>query len=163
MPNGQQKKAANLFQIYCFRWPPVTAGIQFWKFELGWLMNNSINLRPLFFLKWSNKQHHHYNDIYPIKNICNCIAPRKTCLWVIQGNKDKNNRNYQHNGRNNSWILLGHIFFLLNWFSCNSFSRQIGLCCYSVSMLNWSEYWLMTCSKKAISLAAVISIYISVP
>ena len=52
-------------------------------------MNNSINLRPLFFLKWSNKQHHHYNDIYPIKNICNCIAPRKTCLWVIQGNKDK--------------------------------------------------------------------------
>ena len=25
------KKAANLFQTYCFRWPPVTAGIQFSK------------------------------------------------------------------------------------------------------------------------------------
>ena len=24
------KKAANLFQTYCFRWPPVAAGIQFW-------------------------------------------------------------------------------------------------------------------------------------
>ena len=23
------KKAANLFQTYCFRWPPVAAGIQF--------------------------------------------------------------------------------------------------------------------------------------
>ena len=26
---GATKKAANLFQTYCFRWPPVTAGIQF--------------------------------------------------------------------------------------------------------------------------------------
>ena len=26
---GQTKKAANLFQTYCFRWPPVAAGIQF--------------------------------------------------------------------------------------------------------------------------------------
>ena len=23
LPNGQQKKAANLFQTYCFHWPPV--------------------------------------------------------------------------------------------------------------------------------------------
>ena len=57
------KKTANLFQTYCFRWPPVTVGIRFWKFGLDRLMNNSINLRLLFFLKWSNKQHHHYNDI----------------------------------------------------------------------------------------------------
>ena len=30
------KKAANLFQTYCFRWPPVTAGIQFWKLISHW-------------------------------------------------------------------------------------------------------------------------------
>ena len=28
------KKAANLFQTYCFRWPPVAAGIQFFSLSV---------------------------------------------------------------------------------------------------------------------------------
>ena len=33
------KKAVNLFQTYCFRWPPVAAGIQFLKVWADWLDN----------------------------------------------------------------------------------------------------------------------------